>query len=144
MKNNVMLNLTFLTIVALIISLVNANEIDTLTESINNVQLAIRQRQGTGLRNVTLISDLITAINNSGLHPDSIRFLVNFIHANLNSLPTLDELGNLIKVLKELETNMAKSDSGFSGMADYLSKFGKGPGPGPSGGSSGAAITPSK
>ena len=129
-----MIYVSLLTVVAIVFTLGNTHHIDLLGEAIENIEARMNER--TNLDAITL-TDLLNIINQSGLHPDSVRFLVDFLHTHLQNLPTEEEINRLIEILREVERKLASSESGVSrSIGDYINKY-TDRGPGPSGGSAG-------
>jgi len=142
MKNNtIIIYVSILTVVAIVFTLGNTHHIDLLRDAIENIEARMNGRNG--LHNnldAILLTDLLNIINQSGLHPDSVRFLVDFVHTHLQNLPTEDEINRLIEVLREVERKLASSESGASrSIGDYINKY-TDRGPGPSGGSAGTPV----
>lgn len=142
-NNNFIIGISIITLATLIISLSNSNQVDILGDALINLEAELARRDLLPSDdNVMQLSDLVLLVIHSELHPDSMRFIMDFIQIHIANLPTVDEIQNLIDVLKQLESQLAKGDSSFNNMGDFLSKYGKGCGPGLDGGASGAAIIP--
>ena len=103
--NNFLFSLSLIGIAALIMALQNSHQLDTLTETVNQIQqnLANRRVGLAGMNNATQLADLLRIVNLSGLNRDYLKFLVDFLHLNMYSLPTEEELQQLIDVIREIQ-----------------------------------------
>ena len=129
-SNNLIFSLSVLGLVALFLALRNADQLDTLTETIDQIQQNIAHRGIRGLagvNNTIILADLLKLVNTSGLQGEYLKFVIDFLHLHMYNLPSESELQQLIEVVKEIQDkNLGSSLSGSSG--DFLSKFSKGPG----------------
>ena len=136
------MNYPSVALVSLILSLGNSFLVEDLAEAIDNIENSIRSRNMLPTDvNVIHYSDLVRMVSDSGLHPDAIKFIMDFINLHLANLPTQEEIQNLINVMKKLESKLAMDDYN---IANYITKHMKGPnGPGPDAGASRSTGIPS-
>ena len=135
--NQFPIGVALLLTLSLVLSLSNAASIDSLQADLENVMRTPRTPTGVGIDQTILLSELLQLILDSNLQPDSSRFIVDFIHLHLGDLPTVNQINDMIEILKKIEQQTANSGSS---IPDFLSKLSKGNPPGPGGSGAGAGV----
>ena len=121
-KSNMSVALGFIIFCFLGITIYNCETIDELRLLVNELRHALTIR-GVSLdtRPGELLNQLLLIVNSSGLSPDSTRFLMDFIRLHAANLPTVEEINNIIEILKKIENHASEKNVGDIG--DYLSKY---------------------
>jgi hypothetical protein len=143
-------NLIVYVVAAVIIgvALSNSSDIASLRELTEQLRQTVQAQITHPPRNALQTAQLtriLTELCASDLSPDSFRFIMAHLELQLNNVPTLQEIRDLIDILSQIENKFGnKLGSGNPGdMADYLSKnFPHGPGGGDGGGAAGGAVSP--
>ena len=127
--NNLNIGLIILLAFLTGVTLTNLSQIDSLQASVNELEATIaainanhqNPRGGlAGVNQTLLLGELLNTVNTSGLNPDGMRFITDFIHLHLGNLPTNDEIVELIRILKDIAKKSSGSSSTFP---DFITKY---------------------